>query len=76
MTCSDCEPVCPNKAINTTIDPDKCTECVGAYAAPQCVEACPYSAIMKDPEHEETKEQLLEKWRRLHTGEEPAPGTY
>jgi ferredoxin len=35
VACDACEPVCPNKAITAgspiyVIDPDKCTECVGA----------------------------------------------
>ncbi|MFC1993783.1 4Fe-4S ferredoxin [Chloroflexota bacterium] len=76
MTCADCEPVCPNQAINTSIDPARCTECVGVSTTPRCIEACPYSAIAKDPMYQETKEQLLKKWRKLHPGEEPAPGTY
>ncbi len=29
------------------IVPDRCTECVGFYDAPQCVEACPVDCIQK-----------------------------
>jgi ferredoxin len=45
--CSACEPECPNQAISETpdglftIDPQKCTECVGFYDEPQCVAVCP-----------------------------------
>ena len=76
--CGDCRPGCPNKAIGTahTIDPNRCTECVGAYETPHCAEICPAGACVPDPAHRETKRQLLQKWRRLHPGEKPAPGTY
>ncbi|MDP1997301.1 MAG: ferredoxin, partial [Gallionella sp.] len=47
------------------IDPDKCTECVGHYDTPQCVEVCPVDCIPKDPAHEETHEQLQAKYERL-----------
>ena len=81
ISCGACEPECPNQAISegeTTyvIDPVKCTECVGAYTASQCAEICPVDACHPDPEHEETKEKLLAKWKGLHPGEEPAAGTY
>ena len=76
--CGDCRPGCPNKAIGTahTIDYSRCTECVGAYEKPNCAEICPAGACVPDPAHRETKKQLLEKWRRLHPGGKPAPGTY
>ena len=76
VTCADCEHICPNKAINTTVDPEKCTECVGTFAVPRCVEVCPMGAFVLDPEHQETKEQLLKKWDRLHPGRKPRAGTY
>ena len=81
INCGACEPECPNDAISEgenffEIDPDKCTDCVGAHASSQCVEVCPVDACQPDPDHAETKGQLLEKWRRLHPGVEPAPGTY
>jgi len=49
------------------IDPLKCTECVGHFDEPQCVEVCPVECIPKDPENEETQEQLLDKYRKLQT---------
>lgn len=76
-SCGSCELECPNLAISegeTTyvINPDRCTECVGAYQSSKCAEICPLDAIIPDPDHMESREQLLEKWRRLHPGETPA----
>ena len=81
INCGACEPECPNEAISEgdpiyVIDPARCTECVGAYASSRCVEVCPVDACVLDPDQSETKEQLLEKWKGLHPGEEPAAGTY
>ena len=49
INCDVCEPECPNEAISQgaeiyEIDPNKCTECVGHYDTPQCVEVCPSTA--------------------------------
>ncbi len=71
IACGACPPECPNEAISEAdpiyiIDPNKCTECVGAYDEPQCVSVCPVDCIPPDPNHRETKEQLLEKYKRLH----------
>ena len=79
--CGACEAECKNEAISegetiNVIDPAKCTECVGWFESARCVEVCPVDACVLDPEHQETKEQLLAKWRNLHPGQEPAPGTY
>ncbi len=82
ISCGACEPECVNEAISEgetiyVIDPDKCTECVGSHESSQCAEVCPIdNCCIPDPEHPEAKEQLLQKWRRLHPGEEPAPETY
>ena len=81
ISCGACEAECPNEAISEgetiyAIDPDKCTECMGSFESPKCVEVCPVEALESDPEHAESKEQLLEKWRKLHPGKEPAEGTY
>lgn len=81
ISCGACEPECPNEAISEgetifVINPNKCTECVGSHAASKCVEVCPADCCEPDPAHTETKEQLLEKWRKLHPGEEPAAGTF
>jgi ferredoxin len=72
VNCGVCEPECPNEAISEgddiyVIDADKCTECVGAFDEPQCVEVCPVDCIPSDPDHEETKEQLQAKYESLHS---------
>jgi ferredoxin len=46
INCDVCEPECPNAAIYMgveiyEIDPHKCTECVGHFDEPQCVQVCP-----------------------------------
>jgi ferredoxin len=66
VNCGVCEPECPNEAISEgsdmyVIDYNKCTECVGYFDEPQCVEVCPVDCIIPDPEHKETREQLLAK---------------
>lgn len=70
VNCGVCEPECPNSAITEgddiyVIDPAKCTECVGHYDEPQCVEVCPVDCIIKDSNNEETKEQLKDKFNKL-----------
>lgn len=54
------------------IDPHKCTECVGHFDEPQCVQLCPVNCIPVHPEFVETKEQLQAKYERL-TGPAPQP---
>jgi ferredoxin len=73
VNCGVCEPECPNEAISEgddifVIEWERCTECVGWYEDPQCVEVCPVDCIPKDPEHVETNEQLLEKKEILVNG--------
>ncbi len=70
INCDVCEPECPNQAIYEgelyyEIDADKCTECVGHFATPQCVEVCPVDCIPHDPERVETRAELLDKYRTL-----------
>jgi len=77
IACGACEPECPNAAISEgdefyVIDPDKCTECVGFFSTQQCVEVCPVDAPVPDPDHKESRDELLAKFRRLHPGKEPA----
>ncbi|MEE8353287.1 MAG: YfhL family 4Fe-4S dicluster ferredoxin [Dehalococcoidales bacterium] len=81
ISCGACEPECPNQAITEgdiiyIIDPERCTECVGSFESSRCAEVCPVDACYPDPDYPETAEKLIEKWGRLHAGEEPAPGTY
>jgi len=70
VNCDVCEPVCPNKAISLgtviyEIEPDRCTECIGHYATPQCVDVCPVECIIVDPAHAESPAQLLAKYGAL-----------
>jgi ferredoxin len=70
INCDVCEPECPNEAISMgveiyQIDPGKCTECVGHFDEPQCVQVCPVSCIPIDPQHMESNRQLWDKYRRL-----------
>lgn len=70
INCDVCEPECPNLAISMgpeiyQIDPQLCTECVGHFDAPQCVEVCPVECIPEDPNQVESKQQLQLKYARL-----------
>ena len=70
INCDVCEPECPNEAIFLgehiyEINPDKCTECVGHFDEPQCVQLCPVACIPVDPQRVETREQLMQKYERL-----------
>lgn len=70
INCDVCEPECPNEAISQgeeiyEIDPNLCTQCVGHYDTPQCIEVCPVDCIIPDPKHPETDEQLRDKYERL-----------
>tara|TARA_Y100000589_G_C27033883_1_gene580195 strand:+ start:136 stop:447 length:312 start_codon:yes stop_codon:yes gene_type:complete len=61
---------------NTEMDPvsddvyfiatDKCTECIGFHDEPQCAAVCPVDCCLDDEDNVETKEQLLEKKKKLH----------
>ena len=70
INCDVCEPECPNNAITQgeeiyEISPDLCTECVGHFDEPQCVEVCPVDCIPEDPDNVETKDQLQGKYEGL-----------
>ncbi|HCU90950.1 MAG TPA: ferredoxin [Gammaproteobacteria bacterium] len=70
INCDVCEPECPNQAITEgadyyVIDPTRCTECVGHFDTPQCVEVCPVDCIPSDPKCHESTDQLLEKYHQL-----------
>jgi ferredoxin len=74
INCDVCEPKCPNTAISQgemifVIEPLKCTECVGHFDKPQCIEVCPVSCIEVNPSYPETPEQLMEKYQALVGGE-------
>ena len=70
INCDVCEPECPNAAISMgvmiyVIDPKKCTECVGHFDAPQCVEVCPVDCIPVNPDFVETKDALRVEYEAL-----------
>ena len=70
INCDVCEPECPNNAITQgeeiyEISPDLCTECVGHFDEPQCVEVCPVDCIPEDPDNVETKDKLQGKYDGL-----------
>jgi len=53
VNCWACEPLCPSKAIyeakpHFMIDANKCTECVGDHAEPQCASICPIEGAILD----------------------------
>jgi ferredoxin len=70
INCDVCEPECPNAAISMgpeiyEIDPNKCTECVGHYETPQCVQVCPVECIPRNPQWLEDQPALQAKYERL-----------
>jgi ferredoxin len=72
ISCGNCEPACPNNAIAAgdsiyLIDGERCTECVGAFDKPQCVDVCPVEGcITTDPNRPETQEVLQARYQQLH----------
>jgi len=70
INCDVCEPECPNDAISMgdeiyEIEPTLCTECVGHFDEPQCVEVCPVDCIPKDDNNVESEGQLMLKYEAL-----------
>ncbi len=73
INCDVCEPECPNGAIFQgaevyEIDPGKCTECVGHFDTPQCIEVCPVDCIIPNPDQAEDRDQLQKKFLKLTAG--------
>ncbi len=73
INCDVCEPECPNEAIFQGVEiyeitTDKCTECVGHYDEPQCIQVCPVDCILIDPENIESKDALVNKFIKLTAG--------
>lgn len=71
INCAACEPECPNEAISAgpdvfLVDPGRCTECVGAFDSPRCVEVCPVDCIAADPARAETRDELEARYARIH----------
>jgi ferredoxin len=76
IACAACEEECPNEAISEgdevyVIDPSKCTECVGFFEESQCALVCPVDACAPDPDHEESPEESLAKFKKLNPDKEP-----
>jgi len=76
IACAACEMECPNDAITEgeeifIIDPNKCTECVGHYDTQQCADVCPVDCCIPDPDHRESRDELLAKFKKLHPDKEP-----
>ena len=70
INCAACEPECPNDAITAgdeiyEINPDLCTECVGHFDESQCAAVCPVDCCVQDPDHKESKEDLMAKFKML-----------
>ena len=77
ISCGACEGECENQAIAEgaeiyVIDFNKCTECVGISESSKCAAVCGVDACVQDPDHVESKEHLLAKWKKLHPGKTPA----
>jgi ferredoxin len=54
------------------INPAKCTECVGHFDEPQCVQVCPVDCIPTHPEHVESNDSLWVKYQRLQAAAKDA----
>ena len=79
INCDVCEPECPNAAIYQgqeiyQIAPLLCTECVGHFDEPQCVQVCPVACIPVDPRFVEDRETLWQKYRSLQAQRKPVAG--
>ncbi len=73
INCDVCEPECPNGAISRVMRSTRLILISAPNASvimntSQCVEVCPVDCIPKDPEHEESYEQLYDKYLKI-TGE-------
>lgn len=76
ISCGACTPECLNEAIEEKephfmINPERCTECVGSFESSRCVLVCPVDSCVPDEDHKESKDALLDKWKKLHPGETP-----
>jgi len=74
IACDACREECPNEAIEEgdpiyIIDSEMCTECVGSFDEPQCIEVCPVDCIVLDPDNQETMEELQFKFDQLEKEE-------
>ena len=74
IACDACREECPNYAIEEgdpiyIIDPDRCTECVGHFEEPACIEVCPVDCIIVDSDNQETMEELQFKYEKIQEEE-------
>ena len=70
IACDACREECPNEAIEEgdpiyIIDSDRCTECVGHYEEPACIEVCPVDCIVLDSNNQETMQELKFKFNKI-----------
>jgi ferredoxin len=77
FACGRCYSECKNGAISegkgtkSIINSDRCTECVGWYTTPRCLDCCFVNAPELDPAHEESEVDLLVKFKKLHATKTP-----
>ena len=74
IACDACREECPNIAIEEgdpiyIIESDRCTECVGHFDEPQCIEVCPVDCIILDSDNQETMQELQFKFQQLQNEE-------
>ena len=75
IACDACREECPNDSIEEgdpiyIIDSDRCTECVGYYEEPACIEVCPVECIILDTNNQETMQELQFKFDQLQLEEQ------
>ncbi len=71
ISCDACVSECPNQAISQgediyVIDAERCSECVPEHDQQQCAAVCPVECCVTDPNHQETRDQLEEKYKKVH----------
>ena len=74
IACDACREECPTDAIEEgdpiyIIDSNRCTECVGYYEEPACIEVCPVDCIILDPDNNESIHELKFKFEQLEKEE-------
>ncbi|MDH5400013.1 MAG: 4Fe-4S dicluster domain-containing protein [Cyclobacteriaceae bacterium] len=48
------------------IIPGKCTECVGFHDSSRCAAVCPVDCCLPDPDHWESRDELMSKKKFMH----------